>query len=187
MLVMLDLYSMSANPDPKTILRIEVVLLRTGLKRTMLYDLIAKEQFPRQVSLGARAVGWYEEKVENWIRSRHGAQRELADGALNSGKTTSAAKTPSHGIPNPTTLNRIPLQRSGNKAIAPSIVGGSGARRRSVPPTIKTSGGAPAAMNESDELKLLRDENTKLKQLVGELALKNSMLQSSAGLMSRSE
>jgi prophage regulatory protein len=74
-MLMLDLYSMSADPNPKTILRIEGVLRRTGLKRTMLYDLIGKGSFPAQFSLGARAVGWYEDKVEEWIRNRESANR----------------------------------------------------------------------------------------------------------------
>lgn len=38
----------------------------------MLYDLIAKRRFPKQFSLGARAVGWYEEQVEEWIKDRSG-------------------------------------------------------------------------------------------------------------------
>jgi hypothetical protein len=37
-------------------------------------------------------------------------------------------------------------------------------------------------MNESEELRLLRKENAQLKKLVGELVLKNSLLQSSTGL-----
>jgi len=37
-------------------------------------------------------------------------------------------------------------------------------------------------MTESEELRLLRKENTQLKKLVGELVLKNSLLHSSPGL-----
>jgi len=36
-------------------------------------------------------------------------------------------------------------------------------------------------MTKSEELKLLRKENAQLKKLVGELVLKNSLLQSSDG------
>ena len=67
---MLDLFSMSADPDPSDIIRIEEVMDITGLRKTMLYDLIRKKEFPRQVSLGARAVGWYKKTVLEWNRSR---------------------------------------------------------------------------------------------------------------------
>jgi prophage regulatory protein len=70
MLVMIVLNSMLADPAPKTILRCDEVLRRTGLSRTMLYDKIEKNEFPRQVPLGARAVGWYEEEIDSWIAKR---------------------------------------------------------------------------------------------------------------------
>lgn len=73
---MLDLYRMSATPNPRTILRIEEVLHRTGLKRTMLYDLIARGKFPAQFSLGARAVGWSQDAVNEWIWDLNLANRE---------------------------------------------------------------------------------------------------------------
>ena len=90
---MLDLYSMSADLSPRTILRIEVVLRRSGLKRTMLYDLIAKGQFPKQVALGARAVGWYEDEVDEWVRNRDSAEK-ISLGISTTGKRLATIRSP---------------------------------------------------------------------------------------------
>jgi len=53
-----------------TIIRLPEVKKCTGLSRSTIYDLIGKGQFPRQVVLGARAVGWVEEDIANWIVHR---------------------------------------------------------------------------------------------------------------------
>lgn len=176
---MLDLYSMSANPHPKTILRIEEVLHRTGLKRTMLYDLIEKEKFPKQFSLGARAVGWYEDEVENWIRNRQAMKPESERPDSIDEVTMPALKNPREGIRATTTLNPSQPKRSADPA---SIPPKPGAKKRSHAPTIMVEDDIEEAMNESEKLSLLRKENAQLKKLVGELVLKNSMLQSSVGL-----
>lgn len=52
------------------ILRLVVVLARTGLARSTLYSLIATGDFPRQVKLSKRAVGWRESDVNHWLSSR---------------------------------------------------------------------------------------------------------------------
>lgn len=58
-------------------LRIGAVLRRTGFSRSMLYAEIARGTFPRQISLGARSVGWIESEVDDWIKSRIAAARSL--------------------------------------------------------------------------------------------------------------
>lgn len=60
-----------------TILRIGHVKARTGLARSTIYELIKAGDFPAQVALGVRAVGWLESDIEAWIakqveRSRRG-------------------------------------------------------------------------------------------------------------------
>jgi prophage regulatory protein len=50
------------------ILRLPAVKASTGLSRSMIYQLIAAGDFPRQINLGARAVGWLESDVQAWIR-----------------------------------------------------------------------------------------------------------------------
>lgn len=49
------------------ILRLKHVKDRTGLARSTIYDRIKAGDFPAQVSLGARAVGWLESDIEAWI------------------------------------------------------------------------------------------------------------------------
>jgi prophage regulatory protein len=53
-----------------TILRLPRVIKITGLSRSAIYELIAKGQFPAQVNLGPRTVGWVECEVVDWIESR---------------------------------------------------------------------------------------------------------------------
>jgi prophage regulatory protein len=55
---------------PRTILRRPDVEKRTGLKRAHLYKLIKLGQFPKQVKLSERAVGWDSTEVEQWIAER---------------------------------------------------------------------------------------------------------------------
>jgi prophage regulatory protein len=50
-----------------TILRLPVVKARTGLSRSTIYLQVSDGSFPRPVSLGARAVGWVESDIEEWI------------------------------------------------------------------------------------------------------------------------
>ena len=52
------------------LLRLPAVLERTGLGRSALYDLMAAGRFPRPLQIGARAVAWREDEIEEWIRTR---------------------------------------------------------------------------------------------------------------------
>jgi prophage regulatory protein len=47
------------------ILRLRSVIDRTGLSRSSIYLRISQGTFPRQVSLGARAVGWRESDIQS--------------------------------------------------------------------------------------------------------------------------
>lgn len=49
------------------ILRLPIVLDRTGLSRSTIYQRVSEGRFPKPVSLGTRAVGWVESDVEEWI------------------------------------------------------------------------------------------------------------------------
>ena len=49
------------------ILKLKEVLNRTGLGKTTLYALIGNGDFPQQIPLGLRAVGWLESEVDAWI------------------------------------------------------------------------------------------------------------------------
>jgi prophage regulatory protein len=90
---------MSATPNPRTILRKEEVLRRTGLKTTRLYELIKSGEFPAQVSIGARAVGWYATAVQNWIDVRPAAEArrgQSGGGGISAQNTQLPSRRPSN-------------------------------------------------------------------------------------------
>jgi prophage regulatory protein len=53
-----------------SILRCRQVQARTGLARSTIYLNIKSGTFPRPVLLGARAVGWLESDISDWIAER---------------------------------------------------------------------------------------------------------------------
>jgi prophage regulatory protein len=63
---------------PEKILRLPNVLDRTGLSRSTVYLRVTEGRFPRPVSLGARAVGWIETEVEEWIARQKEVSREIS-------------------------------------------------------------------------------------------------------------
>jgi len=54
----------------KSIIRRPEVSKRTGLPKSSIYALMNRGMFPEPVKLGLRAVGWYEDAVDQWIDSR---------------------------------------------------------------------------------------------------------------------
>lgn len=52
------------------ILRRPEVEMRTGLSRSAIYSLMAKQRFPAAIPLTAKAVGWLESSIERWINER---------------------------------------------------------------------------------------------------------------------
>ena len=55
--------------------RLPEVIARTGLTRSTIYELMLKDEFPSQVRLAGRTVGWVESEIEDWIDSRINASR----------------------------------------------------------------------------------------------------------------
>ena len=49
------------------IVRMREVKNLTGLSKATIYRKIAKNQFPKQVSLGERIVGWLDTDIQKWI------------------------------------------------------------------------------------------------------------------------
>ncbi len=45
----------------------------TGLSRSTIYDIMKRGEFPRPVKLAAKAVGWPESKITEWLESREAA------------------------------------------------------------------------------------------------------------------
>lgn len=57
------------------ILRLGQVQSRTGLSRSTIYLRISQGNFPPPVSLGARAVGWVDAEISDWLSQRIDASR----------------------------------------------------------------------------------------------------------------
>ena len=51
-------------------LRISAVSEKTGLSAPTIYRLMAKGEFPKNVKLTGKAVGWHEHEIDEWIDSR---------------------------------------------------------------------------------------------------------------------
>lgn len=52
------------------ILRLPEVSRLTGLPRSTIYLYIKNNQFPKQIKLGARSVGWVSGEIERWLHAR---------------------------------------------------------------------------------------------------------------------
>lgn len=57
------------------ILRLKDVINATGLSRSSIYLLMRSQKFPKNILLGARAVGWPQSSIDNWIESRIAASQ----------------------------------------------------------------------------------------------------------------
>jgi prophage regulatory protein len=64
------------------ILRLAQVCARTGLCRSMIYQLEAEQRFPSRIKIGVRAVGWLEEEVQQWLTQRVEASRRTRAGSV---------------------------------------------------------------------------------------------------------
>lgn len=56
--------------SPARLLRFPEVRHRTGLSRTTIWRLEQKRAFPQHRTISTNAVGWLEEDVDGWIRTR---------------------------------------------------------------------------------------------------------------------
>jgi len=57
-------------PKKERFLRLSDVKERTGLSRSTIYLNISKGNFPKNVNLGPRCVGWLESEIDAWIQAR---------------------------------------------------------------------------------------------------------------------
>ena len=64
---------------PVRVLRLPRVQARTGLSRSSIYMRVANRSFPQPIRLGARAIGWIESEVDQWIRDQISASRGNAE------------------------------------------------------------------------------------------------------------
>ena len=61
---------------PEHHLRRPAVEAATGLSRSSIYDMMDKDEFPRPVRIGKRAVAWPQSAIEAWL-----AERPVSTGA----------------------------------------------------------------------------------------------------------
>lgn len=54
----------------EVILRLPLVKARTGLSRSTIYLRVKEGAFPKPVNLGARAVGWIESEIDDWLNKQ---------------------------------------------------------------------------------------------------------------------
>ena len=64
--------------NEKSLLRLPAVLARTGLTRSVLYRLIAAQQFPSAVHPTERTSAWPAAEIDNWVDERIRESRERA-------------------------------------------------------------------------------------------------------------
>lgn len=57
-------------PIQERFLRLPEVIHQCGLSRSTLYDLIARNAFPAQVSLGGKNVAWLQSEITAWMAER---------------------------------------------------------------------------------------------------------------------
>jgi len=51
-------------------IRLKEVMHCTALGKTTIYELMKQDKFPKQVSIGGRAVAWIESEVDDWIMKK---------------------------------------------------------------------------------------------------------------------
>ena len=61
-----------------TILRLPAVKARTGLSRSTIYLRVSQGTFPKPVNLGARAVGWVETEIQEWLQRQIETSRKAS-------------------------------------------------------------------------------------------------------------
>ena len=57
------------------LIRISTVTQRTALSRPEIYRRMARGDFPKPVSIGARAIAWVEADVDAWVEAHIQASR----------------------------------------------------------------------------------------------------------------
>ena len=63
---------------PEKFLRLAEVQRRIPYSRSTIYLKVSRGEFPQPISLGARAVGWIETEIDEWIAQRIDKSRERA-------------------------------------------------------------------------------------------------------------
>ena len=62
----------------RRLLRLNEVKQCTGLSKSSIYNQIDDGTFPQPVPIGARAVAWVEDEIQEWINNRITERRKAA-------------------------------------------------------------------------------------------------------------
>lgn len=54
----------------RRIMRLPEVKTKTGFGRAWIYQLMSEGKFPKARRIGARAVGWPSDEIEQWVNDR---------------------------------------------------------------------------------------------------------------------
>ena len=57
------------------IIRLRQAIIKTGLSRSTIYTLIKQGDFPKQIQLSPRTMGFLESEIDEWIAGRIAASR----------------------------------------------------------------------------------------------------------------
>lgn len=60
----------ATQPKRERLLRLPEVEARCGIKKSTIYALMKRGEFPACVQCGARAVAWPESRIDGWIAAR---------------------------------------------------------------------------------------------------------------------
>lgn len=72
---------MTQENQNTTILRLPAVKKMTGLPTSTIYYMMAKKEFPANIKLGYRSVGWLQADIESWIISKKKTQEAGGENA----------------------------------------------------------------------------------------------------------
>jgi prophage regulatory protein len=66
----LTLVPPAPRAENQRVLRLPQVCAAVGFGRSFIYQLQAENRFPKAIKIGARAVGWLEIEVQEWLAER---------------------------------------------------------------------------------------------------------------------
>jgi prophage regulatory protein len=66
----------------QSLLRLPAVVARCGYRRSSIYSLIRRGEFPAPVPLGPRIMAWDSDEIDDWIRQRLESGRARRSGAM---------------------------------------------------------------------------------------------------------
>ena len=66
----ISLHPAQNSNEKARILKLPEVIQRTALSKASIYAFIQAGQFPKQIKLSIRSVGWLESDVDSWLDAR---------------------------------------------------------------------------------------------------------------------